>query len=64
MIWYLTKHPEVKAKLMQEVLPKIEKVKDDIMGSFDYETVMDFDYMQQVFYETMRIESPLAFSIT
>lgn len=46
MIYYLTKNPEVKAKLMKEVLPPVEKVSDRIIEDLDYDTVMEFDYMQ------------------
>ena len=46
MVYYLTKNPEIKAKLMKEVLPPIEKVKNNIIEELDYETVIDFEFMQ------------------
>lgn len=45
MIYQLTKNPEVKAKLMEEVLPAVEKVSDNIIEGLSYDTVMEFEYM-------------------
>lgn len=57
-ICYLDANPDVKKKLLEEILPVVEAVKDDIVEKLDYETVMDFDYLHQVFYESLRIEPP------
>lgn len=63
MIYYLTKHQEIKKKLMQEILPSLELVKDNFVDGLVYDTVMEFDYLRQIFYETLRIEPPASFSV-
>lgn len=45
LIYYLTKHPEFKKKLLAEILPPVEKVQHDILNLFDYDTVMEFEYL-------------------
>lgn len=45
LIYYLTKHPEIKSKLLQEILPPVERVSDNIVDGLEYETVMDFEYL-------------------
>jgi len=63
MIYYLTKHPEFKEKLLKEILPPIEAVKDDIVKKLDYDTVQEFDYLQCCYNESLRIEAPAPISI-
>lgn len=46
LIYYLTKHPEIKQKLLKEILPPVELVKNNILEGLDYETVMEFEYLQ------------------
>jgi cytochrome P450 len=60
LCYYVTKHKEVRDKLLAEVIPPLENCADNILDGFDYETAMDFEYLSQVFYETMRIEPPVA----
>lgn len=45
MIYQLTKNPEIKAKLMKEILPAVEEVQDNIIEKLSYDTVMEFEYM-------------------
>lgn len=45
LIYYLTKHPEYKEKLLKEILPPVEKVCDNIVEKLDYDTVMEFEYL-------------------
>lgn len=45
MIYYLTKHPEIKSKLLSEILPPVERVSGNIVDGLEYETVMDFEYL-------------------
>ena len=59
LIYYVTKDQKIKQKLMEEIIPVCAKVQ----GMLDYETVMGFDYVQQCFHESLRIESPSPFSI-
>lgn len=63
LIFYLAKHPEYKAKLLAEILPAVESVRDNILEGLEYDTVMDFEYLHQCFYEVLRIEPPAALSL-
>ena len=58
-ICYLDIYPEVKKKLLAEIEPVVAAAKDNIVEKLDFETVMDFEYLHQVFYESLRIEPPL-----
>jgi cytochrome P450 len=42
LIYYMTKHPEMKAKLLSEILPPVEAVKDNIVEGLTYDRVMEF----------------------
>ena len=33
-------------------------IKDNILDGLEYDTVMEFDYLQHCFYESLRIEPP------
>lgn len=63
LIYYLTKHHEIKKKLLAEILPPLEKVKDNIVDNFDYDTVMEYEYLQQCYSEILRMEPPAANSV-
>ena len=56
IICYMDKFPEIKKKLFDEILPPVEKVRDNILDGLKFETVTDFDYLQRCFYEVLRIE--------
>jgi len=45
LIYYLARHPEYKEKLLKEILPAVELVKNNIVDGLEYETVMEFDYL-------------------
>lgn len=45
LIYYLTKHSEIKKKLLSEILPPLEKVADNIVEDFTYDTVMEYEYL-------------------
>ena len=63
LIYYLHKHPEVKAKLLKEILPPVEAVKGNIIEGLEYDTVMDFEYLHHCYYESLRIEPPASVSV-
>jgi cytochrome P450 len=63
LIYYLTKHQDIKRKLLAEILPPLEKVKDNIVEDFTYDTVMKYEYLQQCYSEVLRIEPPAANSV-
>ena len=46
LIYYMTKHAEIKEKLLAEILPPVEAVQVNIMEGLDYDTVMEFGYLQ------------------
>lgn len=58
-ICYLDIYPEVKKKLLAEIEPVVAAAKDNIVEKLKFETVMDFEYLHQVFYESLRIEPPI-----
>ena len=37
---------KIKEKLLKEILPAVELVKNNIVDGLEYETVMEFDYLQ------------------
>jgi cytochrome P450 len=49
----------IKAKLLAEILPAVERAKSNLVEGLEYETVMEFDFLQRCFYETLRIEPPV-----
>lgn len=42
LIYFLTKHQNYKKRLLDEILPSVEKVHDNIVEGLDYETVIEF----------------------
>lgn len=58
VIYYMTRHPEYKAKLVEEVCPAVAKAGADIVENLDYDTVQDFEYLQHCYQESLRIEPP------
>lgn len=64
LIYYLTKHQVYKDKLLKEILPPVEKAKDNLIEDLTLETVSDFEYLTQCYNESLRIEPPVANSST
>lgn len=64
LIYYVTRDAEIRKKLFAEILPAVDKVKDNIMDGLDYETVNEFDYLQQCYHESLRIEPPSNVSVS
>ena len=58
----MERYPNIKSKLLNEILPAVQQAKDNIVDNLDYDTVMDFDYLQKCFYEVLRIEPPVPVS--
>jgi cytochrome P450 len=63
LIYYMTKNPEMRAKLLKEILPPVEKAKQNIVEELTYDTVMDFTYLFQCYSESLRIEPPVTNSV-
>lgn len=49
LLYYMQRHPEFKSKLLAEILPPVEAVKANIIEGLEYDTVMDFDFLQNCF---------------
>jgi len=60
LIYYLTKHQNIKEKLLKEILPPVEAVKDNLIEDFTLDTVTDFEYLSNCYNESLRIEPPVA----
>lgn len=62
LVYYLTKHPEIKDKLLKEILPVVKSCEGNLVEDLTYDKVMEFDYFQMCFNEVLRIEPPASFS--
>ena len=60
LIYYMTKHQNIKEKLLKEILPPVEAVKDNLIEGFTMDTVQDFEYLSNCYNESLRIEPPVA----
>lgn len=60
LIYYVERDPEIKKKLLEEILPPVQEAADNILENLTYDRVMEFNYLQKVFNESLRIEAPLA----
>jgi hypothetical protein len=45
LICRMAMNPKIKEKLLTEILPAVEKHKNNILEGLDYETVMEFEYL-------------------
>lgn len=64
LIFHMEANPELKLKLLSEILPPVEKATNNIVEDLHYDTVMDFEMLQRCFQETLRIEPPITVSTT
>jgi len=62
---YLAAQPELKHKLLAEVMPTLEKraAAGNLKDEFSYEDAQEFEYTHRVFYESLRIEPPASMSM-
>lgn len=63
LIYYISKHPQVKEKLMAEIRPPLDAVKDNLSDGMTLEMIGDFDYLFMCINESLRIESPISHRI-
>ena len=57
----MTKHQDLKSKLLDEVIPVVKAAQDNLVEKLEYETVMDdFQYLQMCYNESLRINPPVA----
>ena len=64
LVYYLTKHDDIREKMLKEILPVVEKVKDNIKDGLDHDSVQDLDYFNMCYKECLRKEPPAANTIT
>ena len=64
LITTMLHEPEEFARLKVETEGIMDKVKDDIMGKFDLESIQDLDQVKNFYLETMRRTSPAVASST
>ncbi len=38
-------NPTIKQKLLEEILPVVERHRDNLVENLDYESVMEFEYL-------------------
>jgi cytochrome P450 len=57
-------NPDVKKKLLEEIIPVVEAAKENIVENLKYETVMDLEYLHLCFYESLRIDPPAVVSLS
>lgn len=62
LIIQMARNPKIKEKLLAEILPVMEKAKENILEKLDYDSVMDLEYLPKCFYETLRINPPIPMS--
>lgn len=58
MIYHMTKRPDLEKKLLAEILPPLEKVKNNLVEGFTLDIAQDFEFLQHCWYESMRMEPP------
>lgn len=63
LIYFITKFSESKEKLMREIRPPVDQVKEGVKEGLTYDTVMDFEYLHECFYETLRLDGPTVLSM-
>lgn len=56
LVYYLTKQQDIRNKLLAELLPAMDQIKTDLQGKLDYDYVMEFEYLQMCFNESLRLE--------
>ncbi len=59
LICYMDMNRPIKEKLLKEILPPLNEVRNDILEGLQFDTVSEFEYLQKVIYETLRIEPAL-----
>ena len=59
LIYYVSKHPTVKERLLAEIMPPLEKAQRNWLEKFTYEMGQQFTYLQWCWQESLRIEPPV-----
>ena len=62
-IYYMTKHQEYRAKLLNEIIPVVDVCRQNILDGLTYDNLMKLDYIKQCFQEVCRIEPPVGISL-
>ena len=59
LIMYMTLNPAIRNRMLEEVSPALAEAGKDIVEGLAFEQVMNFDYLQRCFNESLRIEPSL-----
>jgi cytochrome P450 len=61
-LMFLAQNPDLKERLLNEIMPVMTEVKDNILEKLTYSKVQDFDFLIRCFFESLRIEPPVPVS--
>ena len=64
LIQHLIKLPDLKARLMAEICPAFDQIKDDFRGKLTWDIIDEFETTRNCFFETLRIAPPAPMSGT
>jgi len=53
LICYMEMNPAIKQKLLQEFLPVVGKHKTNLVENLDYDSVMEFEFLQKCVLEAI-----------
>jgi len=61
-LMFLAQNPDINQRILSEIMPVMEEVKENILVNMTYEKVQEFDFLIHCFYESLRIEPPVPVS--
>ena len=64
LIQYMITLPDIRQRVLDEINPKFEAIKDDFRGKLTWDILDTFEYTKNCFYETLRIAPPAPMSGT
>jgi len=64
LIQYLIKNPDLKDRLMSEICPVLDQIKDDFRGKLTWDNIDGFELTRNCFYESLCIAPPAPMSGT
>lgn len=64
LIQYLIQNPDLKDRLLCEICPVLDQIKDDFIGKLTWDAIEEFSTIRNCFYESLRIAPPAPMSGT